>query len=237
MGWDIDRFPEPDKDLVCCICTGILDDPVETRCRHVYCRECLETWNRTRPVCPTCREVVHPRDVRAVNPVLKNIIGKQMINCNYKTNGCEEKTTIDLLGSHLEGCKYKLEECTNHGCTVQTLRGEAVEHARVCPKRLVSCQRGCDLVMTQDDSEDHNCLSALRTHFTGKVALCFFETFGILLTYMIKPSLSFLRVEASSEKPKCMYVTAISAFQIYGPYLCDNPCTSALLPLAKIAPQ
>ena len=179
MGWDIDRFPEADKDLVCCICTGILDDPVETRCRHVYCRECLETWNKTRPVCPTCREVVNPRHVRAVNPVLKNIIGKQMITCDYKANGCEENTTIDLLESHLAVCKYKLVECTNHGCTVQTLRGEAVEHARVCPKRLVTCQRGCDLVMTQDESENHNCLSALRTHFTGKEEL-FFKLWALI---------------------------------------------------------
>ena len=196
MGWDIDRFPEPDKDLVCCICTGILDDPVETRCRHVYCRECLETWNRTRPVCPTCREVVNPRDVRAVNPVLKNIIGKQMISCDYKPNGCEENTTIDLLESHLEECKYKLEECTNHGCTVQTLRGEAVEHARVCPKRLVTCQRGCDLVMTQDESEDHNCLSALRTHFTGKNT--FLSALGILL---ILPNSPFLLTELAPNFP------------------------------------
>ena len=33
MGWDVDRFSgEIDSELVCCICTGVLEDPVESPC-------------------------------------------------------------------------------------------------------------------------------------------------------------------------------------------------------------
>ena len=38
MGWDIERFPEGEVnlELICCICTCILEDPVESPCRHVF---------------------------------------------------------------------------------------------------------------------------------------------------------------------------------------------------------
>ena len=108
MGWDIDRFPgEVDSELICCICTGVLQDPVESPCRHVFCTSCVKPWINKNSTCPQCRGKIYEKDLKPVVPILKNIIDKQKICCEYKENGCEEVVTIEALQRHLEKCSFE----------------------------------------------------------------------------------------------------------------------------------
>ena len=108
MGWDVDRFPgEVDLELICCICTGVLEDPVESPCRHVFCSPCVKPWINKNSTCPQCRGNIYEKDLKPVVPILKNIIDKQKIWCNYKENGCEEVVTIEALQRHLEKCSFE----------------------------------------------------------------------------------------------------------------------------------
>ena len=105
MGWDVDRFPgEVDSELICCICTGVLEDPVESPCRHVFCSACVKLWINKKSTCPQCRGNISENDLKPVLPILKNIVDKQKICCEYKENGCEDIVTIEDLQRHLEKC-------------------------------------------------------------------------------------------------------------------------------------
>ena len=42
----------------CPICLNKRNDPVKPKsCIHVFCRDCLERWNREHDTCPLCRQV------------------------------------------------------------------------------------------------------------------------------------------------------------------------------------
>lgn len=46
MGYDVTRFQgDVDEDLICPICSGVLEEPVQVSCFYFYCEYCpiLET--------------------------------------------------------------------------------------------------------------------------------------------------------------------------------------------------
>ncbi|XP_073324787.1 E3 ubiquitin-protein ligase TRIM35-like [Pagrus major] len=46
-----------EEDLSCPVCQDIFKDPVVLTCSHSFCRDCLQTWWRGKPVqeCPVCK--------------------------------------------------------------------------------------------------------------------------------------------------------------------------------------
>ena len=67
----------------------------------------LKPWINKNSTCPQCRSSIYEKDLKPVVPILKNIIDKQKIWCNYKENGCEEVVTIEALQRHLEKCSFE----------------------------------------------------------------------------------------------------------------------------------
>ena len=124
MGWDVDRFPgEVDSELICCICKGILEDPVESPCRHAFCSVCVKPWLNQNVTRPQCRNQLYERDLKPVLPILKNVISKQKIYCEYKENGCYEIVSIEALERHIENCSFRPVEAqgerTNENISTQ----------------------------------------------------------------------------------------------------------------------
>ncbi|XP_002168887.1 E3 ubiquitin-protein ligase PDZRN3-B [Hydra vulgaris] len=167
MGWDIDRFPEGEVhlELVCCICTCVLEEPVESPCRHVFCSKCIRTWLRNQNSCPQCRSTVHKKDLISALPALKNIISKQRIFCEFKDLGCPDIVPIEQLESHTLVCQYGLIACLNLGCNVKVLRKDFKLHSDVCAKRMVLCDLGCEMFYTVGEKATHNCIRSLYSHF------------------------------------------------------------------------
>ena len=123
MGFDLERFPNEDigSELICSICTGVLEKPLETSCQHLFCGECIQKWLSRRKSCPRCRKNITTTDLRQVLPDLKNILSKQKINCEYKSNGCKELVTTEALPTHLSFRSYVNKPslgsslaCSNH---------------------------------------------------------------------------------------------------------------------------
>ena len=111
MGWDTSRFPEnPDPELLCCICQGVLENAVVSPCEHVFCSVCAKEWLKESATCPNCRHQMNERDLKQVLPLLRNLISKLKIFCNYKEKGCKEVTTVDGLQQHLVQCPFAPEK-------------------------------------------------------------------------------------------------------------------------------
>jgi Zinc finger, C3HC4 type (RING finger) len=50
------QLSEAYKSMVTCqICSDSIKDMVVTICGHIYCRKCIGTWCKQKPVCPQCK--------------------------------------------------------------------------------------------------------------------------------------------------------------------------------------
>ena len=111
MGWDTSRFPEdPDPELLCCVCQGVLENAVVSPCEHVFCSVCANEWLKKSATCPNCRQQMNERDLKQVLPLVRNLISKLDIFCEHKEKGCKEVTTVARLQHHLEQCRFAPEK-------------------------------------------------------------------------------------------------------------------------------
>eukprot|EP00808_Paulinella_micropora_P021891 g47540.t1 len=65
-----DNQPFNSLDGECVICLDAMDDPLQTACRHAFCRECIMTHIQTTrdPLCPMCRTAVSKNDLSVPPP-------------------------------------------------------------------------------------------------------------------------------------------------------------------------
>lgn len=56
-----------DEELVCPICSGVLQEPVHTpQCEHAFCKECIHNWIDRKPSCPIDRSAITIQEVRLI---------------------------------------------------------------------------------------------------------------------------------------------------------------------------
>ncbi|XP_017755208.1 PREDICTED: E3 ubiquitin-protein ligase NRDP1 isoform X2 [Eufriesea mexicana] len=139
MGFDVNRFQgEVDEELVCPICSGVLEDPVQAPvCEHAFCRTCINEWIIRQPTCPLDRTPITSAQLRAVPRILRNLLARLCISCDNIMYGCQVIVKLDSLVSHLEQCEYN-------------------------PKRPMLCEQGCSLIIPKNELKDHNCVRELR---------------------------------------------------------------------------
>ncbi|XP_046681463.1 E3 ubiquitin-protein ligase NRDP1 [Homalodisca vitripennis] len=140
MGFDVHRFSgEVDEELVCPICSGVLEDPLQAPlCEHAFCRSCIQEWISRQPTCPVDRQAITSAQLRPVPRILRNLLSRLCITCENSQYGCSAVLKLDSLTSHLEECEHN-------------------------PKRPVPCEQGCGLVIPMDELKDHNCVKELRS--------------------------------------------------------------------------
>lgn len=139
MGFELTRFQgEVDEELVCPICSGVLEDPLQAPvCEHAFCRACIQEWISRQPNCPVDRQHITSVQLRPVPRILRNLLSRLCINCDNAEYGCTRVLKLDTLATHLEECEHN-------------------------PKRLIPCEQGCGLVIPKDELKDHNCIKELR---------------------------------------------------------------------------
>ncbi|EDO34728.1 predicted protein, partial [Nematostella vectensis] len=162
MGIDIDRFVDVSPELVCCICTGVLEDPVESPCRHVFCSECISKWLQNNSNCPTCRSQVRAKNLKPVLPLVRNIISKLKIHCDFKTQGCKAIVSLESLRRHATICVMAPVTCTYANCGKVVPKKDLDKHRRICPLRTTVCIKGCGLEMLASKLHTHNCIKELK---------------------------------------------------------------------------
>ena len=157
----VDYREDSVDDLVCPICTDVLDQPHSCCSQgHVFCRDCLDQSLARRERCPTCREAAG--SVVRQRP-LEGIIAKLRVRCPHADDEDEParpagRMTVAQLRAALaerelpeDGLKAELlarleaargddvGPCTWTG-TIATLDA----HKRTCPRLEVAC-KDCDV--------------------------------------------------------------------------------------------
>ena len=98
MGFDLNIFVDRvDEELMCCICTDVLEDPIQLiPCQHLYCRHCLVSWLAIRANCPVDDQPVGQNNVSAVPRCIQNMLSKLKVRCDR----CQQVMPLPKYRSH-----------------------------------------------------------------------------------------------------------------------------------------
>ena len=172
MGFDENRFiTKIDPDLKCSLCRHVLDNPVYTPCKRLFCASCIVPCVLHTGRCPVhvCRQKISPMDLKNAADIRRQILNQQ-VNCEYTDRGCGEVVTFGDLDRHQVSCSYRPAECNHHGCgkimNFMDLESHERDHCDFRPVRI--CQNGCRLVIVHWERNSHNCVEALRAHVTDQ---------------------------------------------------------------------
>lgn len=85
MGYELTRFVgEIDEEFLCSICTMVLEEPMQSKCDHLFCIECIKLWLSTDKSCPVDRGFLEFDDLRPAARFFRNLLEKFMIKCDYR---------------------------------------------------------------------------------------------------------------------------------------------------------
>nr|XP_033943833.1 TNF receptor-associated factor 5 isoform X1 [Pseudochaenichthys georgianus] len=144
------------EEFVCPICRGVVLNPQQNSCGHIFCLLCLqrllESSFPSSPVCPVDAAVITPSEVFQDNCCKREIACLNV----YCTNSpeCTSVVTLRHLQEHLRTCQFETLQCCNPGCRAALQRRELQEHLSLtCPQRLepcTHCQQPQRLSLLQD---------------------------------------------------------------------------------------
>uniref|UniRef100_A0A8C5MKH0 V(D)J recombination-activating protein 1 n=1 Tax=Leptobrachium leishanense TaxID=445787 RepID=A0A8C5MKH0_9ANUR len=88
------------KSISCQLCEHILSDPVQTACKHLFCRMCILKYMKLMGCyCPSCRYTCFPTDL--ITPVKSylNIVNSLVVKCIV--TGCDEEIELGKYAHHI----------------------------------------------------------------------------------------------------------------------------------------
>ncbi|KAK3093779.1 hypothetical protein FSP39_020125 [Pinctada imbricata] len=132
MGYGTHLFISPvDPNLICGICSAVLEDAVLTPCGHSFCHQCLNTWLAKPGIssCPECRSLLASGEAKPVL-CLRNLIKGFDVECSNNERGCKVIVKLERLNSHLETCSHAPVTCA--GCNQTVNRADLAEHQMDC---------------------------------------------------------------------------------------------------------
>ncbi|XP_067251968.1 TNF receptor-associated factor 5 isoform X1 [Chanodichthys erythropterus] len=130
-----------EQQFVCPSCGGIVLNPHQTGCGHIFCAQCVKAYieNGGSSKCPLDNVPIKPEEVFQDNCCKRELLNLEV----YCTNApdCKQRATLCNLQDHLKVCQYERIRCSNSGCNDTVLRKNLMDHQRnVCSFRLESCQ-------------------------------------------------------------------------------------------------
>ena len=154
MGYDVKKVVGGlQKDLQCCKCKQILEDPVKTACGHICCRQCLQIdVKRKASHCSTCRTEIEENTKEKVEKELLNKLEKVTLKCIL---GCESVMLLGQMQKHVKTqCQLRVIACVNRGCSFQCPIADLEKHLPECEFRLVQCDV-CKACVSHHDMPTH----------------------------------------------------------------------------------
>lgn len=138
MGFDTDRFEDSEisEELICSICTGVLEDPLTTHCDHLFCNECINDWLRHHHTCPIDRCPLRTCMLKRAPRAIRNLINRLKIYCPYRDDGCEQTIRLEQYDQHQLECQYN-------------------------PDSMVKCKLYCQRLMKRRDLIEHDCINEM----------------------------------------------------------------------------
>eukprot|EP00299_Pterocystis_sp_00344_P007125 c2158_g1_i1.p1 GENE.c2158_g1_i1~~c2158_g1_i1.p1 ORF type:complete len:362 (-),score=55.98 c2158_g1_i1:15-1100(-) len=161
MGFDRDLVIDPPEhlsELICGICSDVIQNAVMTDCEHYFCAECVKPYVESQHNCPQCRRPCQISDLKPLSRGLRNILNAIRIRCSNQ--GCSTSTTLEFISQHLQSdCPFSIVLCPCEGCpfsqTPSIRRGELAQHLGLCDYRPSSCALGCGQVVPFIHLESH----------------------------------------------------------------------------------
>lgn len=145
---------------------------MESPCRHVFCKICIETWLNNHHNCPTCRRSLRATRLKPVLPLVQNMINRLQMSCDFSVNGCKEILTLEQYDSHLKICDYEKLKCRFSKCGIEVLRKDLSEHEEdLCEYREKRCNKQCRLMIPISVFDSHDCFKQLQKFATESTAL------------------------------------------------------------------
>lgn len=95
-------------ELICAICHELISNPLQTRCNHVFCAECITPAVNANFLCPIDRSqlsVIGLTPIKFANPILYRIWNKLKLRCPYAVpNSCHWTGSPDSFEAHMSAC-------------------------------------------------------------------------------------------------------------------------------------
>ncbi|KAF2686584.1 hypothetical protein K458DRAFT_297784 [Lentithecium fluviatile CBS 122367] len=170
---------KPDSNLMCLICHCPFSDPLQLECEHIFCGDCLHTWEaqqaqqaqqRNRELadrkCPTCRTKY--TGTRAVPKIIASMLDELVVNCPHTRAGCKWVDQRSNVKDHVMlYCEYTPVACSSFDCRHHIAQKD---YHKGCLHYTVSCEQ-CHTSMMKKDLEvcvtDHQ-----RTACAGRSTNC-----------------------------------------------------------------
>lgn len=139
MGYDLNRFAvNIDEELKCSICCGVLEDPVQAKCcQHAFCRSCIQEWIKSSESCPIDRSPLCVQQIEPIPRIIRNLLNRLQISCDWSCYGCSEYVTIEDLVCHRKRCSCN-------------------------PDHPVPCPKECGAYIAKNHLNKHDCVRDLR---------------------------------------------------------------------------
>jgi Zinc finger, C3HC4 type (RING finger) len=113
MGIDSCEFVHPERissQLVCPICTLILENPVITEYEHLYCENCLLDWLAVKEVCPLTSKPLRVNSIKEPGRIISNMLGELERYCCNRQLGCTWTGEQCNYAKHANSCTFRSRE-------------------------------------------------------------------------------------------------------------------------------
>ncbi len=115
MGNDPDLYVHPERisrELICPICTQVLENPVQTADDHLFCEDELLEWmsRSNEPTCPVSNKKLDPDAIRKPSRIILNMLAELERYCPNRGEGCEWQGESEHLATHIKDCTFKRKE-------------------------------------------------------------------------------------------------------------------------------
>ncbi|KAL0968416.1 hypothetical protein UPYG_G00266600 [Umbra pygmaea] len=95
------------SSVTCQVCDHLLSEPVQSPCRHLFCRSCIAKYMFSLgPHCPTCTLPCTPADLTTPAKAFLKVLHSLLLFCPRES--CRERVQLDSFRTHCLG--HQLEE-------------------------------------------------------------------------------------------------------------------------------
>lgn len=151
----------PDPIFLCSVCGGVLDDPMQTPCKHRFCFECILKFRKAdRVSCPVCSKSFPLSLLARIDPkIFENELSHLLLRCENHSRGCGEILTLISLSQHV--CDFTPVDCPYPNCTytygtpLKLNRRDLESHKATCEWRLQTCVFSCGEAVPANKSIAH----------------------------------------------------------------------------------
>ena len=113
MGFEIELFVHPDRisnQLICPICTSVLERPVQTPSEHLFCEDELLEWMTRSQMCPVTNTKLDPDTIRKPGRIIMNMLAELEMYCPNRIHGCQWIGSSDQVTIHKKKCINRSKE-------------------------------------------------------------------------------------------------------------------------------